>query len=258
MRKHPVIRRLKFCLSLIPYRSSWGFIPCLAGLVVMMCSSGGAAPAKKPSWAVGRDVFINHCAVCHHVNSGTRAPLPSVLRQMSSQEILEALQTGVMKAQGSHLSAQEKGAVADFLVRRRREAHLKITSGFCAASSPSATSGDPIWNGWGNNDRNTRFQSRSGAGLDRDQVKRLKVKWAFGFPGASTAQPTVFGDRVLVGSADGSVYSLDAGTGCIEWIFKAASGVRASISVSQDGRDAYVADGSANVYAITMEHGALV
>src|SRR6185503_18956085 len=50
-----------------------------------------------------------------------------------------------------------------------------------------------IWNGWGDNTSNTRFQDAAGAGLAAADVGRLKVKWAFGFPGDldANAQPTI-------------------------------------------------------------------
>lgn len=254
MNKNSAAPFLSFRSSLVIHHPSLRLIPCLAGIVLALCSTGSAA--QRLRGVNGGDVFINHCAVCHHENSGTRAPLPSVLRQMPSQEILEALETGVMKAQGSQLTPEEREAVARFLGGRRRVVR-KITTGFCAAGS-SPVAADPAWNGWSNSATNARFQSAREAGLDRDQVKKLKLKWVFGFPGASTDQSTVFGGRVVVGGMDGSVYSLDARTGCIHWIFKAASGVRAAISVSADGREAYVADGSANVYAITMASGSLI
>lgn len=219
--------------------------------------AGWAAQNPRANQRIGREVFIKNCAVCHHENSGTRAPLPEVLRQMSSQEILEALETGVMKAQGSQLTAGEREAVAHFL-SPRREAPQRIVTGFCAAKSDPLSEGDAAWNGWGNSATNARFQTARQAGLDRDSVGKLRLKWAFGFPGASTDQPSVSGGRVLIGATDGSVYSLDARTGCIDWTFKASAGIRAAISVSPDGRVAYVADRGANVYAINTASGALI
>jgi polyvinyl alcohol dehydrogenase (cytochrome) len=232
-------------------------LPCPAldvALLILLCAA--AAAAQRPSRRRGRDVFINHCAVCHHENSGTRAPLPNVLGEMSSQQILQALQTGVMRAQGSQITPSEQDAVAEFLSRRRKPV-APITTGFCSQKS-AIFPRDAGWNGWGNSSANTRFQPAKQARLDRDQVKRLKLRWAFGFPDDSTVQPTVFGDRVLVASSGGEVYSLDARTGCINWMFKASSGIRAAISVSGDGREAYVADGRATVYAIGMASGALI
>ena len=59
-------------------------------------------------------------------------------------------------------------------------------------------------------------------------MPRLSLKWAFGFPDATSAwsQPTVAGGRLFVGSQNGTVYALDAKSGCIIWTFTAKSGVR--------------------------------
>ncbi len=175
---------------------------------------------------------------------------------MSSQEILDVLQKGVMKAQGSQLTSSERQEVADFLGGSHRAAP-KITTGFCAENSPVAA-GIANWNGWGNDPENLRFQSASASGLSPEQVRDLKVKWAFGFPETSTVQPTVFDGRVLVGSEGGDVYSLNAKTGCIEWIFKASAGIRSAISVSANGKEAYVGDTDTNIYAINMAKGTLI
>jgi polyvinyl alcohol dehydrogenase (cytochrome) len=45
------------------------------------------------------------------------------------------------------------------------------------------------------------------AQLAGEDVPRLKLKWAFGFPGAvrAIAQPTVVGGRVFIGSQGGKV-----------------------------------------------------
>src|SRR3954468_10100000 len=74
----------------------------------------------------------------------------------------------------------------------------------------------PGWNGWGNGLANTRFQPADQAGITAAQVPALKLKWAFGFPDAISAyaQPTVVGGRVFVGAMNGTVYALDAKTGC--------------------------------------------
>jgi polyvinyl alcohol dehydrogenase (cytochrome) len=50
------------------------------------------------------------------------------------------------------------------------------------------------------------------AQLAADDVPHLKLKWAFGYPGAvrAFAQPTIVGGRLFVGSQNGKVYSLDA------------------------------------------------
>jgi len=90
------------------------------------------------------------------------------------------------------------------------------------------------WNGWGAGQANLRFQSNPG--FTASQVTRLRLKWAFGFPGDTLAfaQPTLVGGCVFAGSASGFVYSLDASTGCTYWKFHAEARVfRASVSVKE-------------------------
>jgi polyvinyl alcohol dehydrogenase (cytochrome) len=91
----------------------------------------------------------------------------------------------------------------------------------------------PSWNGWGADIANTRFQSAKAAGLSAETVGRLRLKWAFGFEGAfsANAQPSVVGGRVFVGGGDRKVYALDAKTGCIHWAFAADAVVRTAVSV---------------------------
>src|SRR5262245_16190061 len=121
------------------------------------------------------------------------------------------------------------------------------------ASAMTDPAAGPHWNGWGVDVTNTRFQSGDQAGLTASQVPSLKLKWAFGFPDASTAygQPTVAAGRVFVGSQNGTVYSLDAKTGCTYWTFKTQSPVRAAATLGPRITDAgaraytlYVADQS--------------
>ena len=88
------------------------------------------------------------------------------------------------------------------------------------------------WNGWGVDPTNSRFQPNPG--LAAADVPRLKLKWAFGYPKETlaSAQPTVVGGRVFVGSYRGNVYSLDASSGCTIWSFNAGAGVRTAITVA--------------------------
>jgi polyvinyl alcohol dehydrogenase (cytochrome) len=137
-------------------------------------------------------------------------------------------------------------------------------SAFCASPAPLAkSSGNPEWNGWGVTIANTRFQLADAAGLTERDVRRLKLKWAFGFPGASSAssQPVVVGGRVYISSVEGEFYSLDAKTGCISWMLETEAGVRSAASVGKTLGDVlavYFGDQAANVYAVNAESGKLL
>src|SRR5580704_3021907 len=113
----------------------------------------------------------------------------------------------------------------------------------------------PAWNGWGVDASNARFQPANAAQLPADQIPRLKLKWAFGFPGVRSVlgQPSVVGGRVFIGVDTGMVYALDENTGCAIWSLKADAGVRTAIAVgppSGQTSAAYFGDLKANVYAV--------
>ena len=126
----------------------------------------------------------------------------------------------------------------------------------------TGTAGGSQWNGWGGDVTERRFQSAERAGLSAAAVPRLTLKWAFGFPKAQMAygQPTVVGNRLFVGSADGTVYALDAESGCTYWTFKAGAPVRTAMSVGPIGSSwaVYFGDLQASAYAIDATTGALV
>jgi polyvinyl alcohol dehydrogenase (cytochrome) len=202
-------------------------------------------------------IFLMRCATCHSPNSGSHAPPPEVLKQMPSQKILEALETGVMKAQGATLRRDQRRAVARYAGREEPPTPVVMT-GFCSAKT-TPTASVSSWNGWGVDDRNSRFQPAQAAGLTADQVPKLTVKWAFGFPNAHTAygQPTIVAGRVYTGSSEGTVYSLDARSGCIYWRFQAKAVVRNAIVIGPGPR-AYFGDLNSNFYAVDADSGKLM
>jgi len=200
-------------------------------------------------------LFQKHCAGCHRPDSATRAPLPEAMAQMSRQTILTALETGSMKTQGAALKAGERRALVEFLSSINATAEPR--TGFCAAG-PAKLTGAVSWNGWGVDLANSRFQPQPG--LTAAQVPALKLKWAFGFANATSAfgQPAIAGGRLFLGSEDGTVYSLDARTGCIYWTYKASSTVRTAISIDASLASLYFGDVGAHVYRLDAASGALV
>jgi polyvinyl alcohol dehydrogenase (cytochrome) len=205
----------------------------------------------------GEKVFQKVCTACHRDGSPTQAPLPEVLRGMPWQAIQTALESGKMRAIGASLSPAERLAVAKYLGTAGEQTIAKTA--YCSAGAGAhLASNAPSWTSWGVDDTNTRFQSAEAAGLTAETVPKLKLKWAFGFPGVTTAfgSPTVYGGRVFVGSADGTVYSLDTKSGCIYWTYKATEGVRTAFTISKDGGTVYFGDLHAWVHAVNVETGA--
>ena len=167
-----------------------------------------------------------------------------------------------MRPQGARLSGPERRAVATFITGRPLEGDVAGASAGRCGEGPRGlryegrrTEDEAAWTGWSASSTNTRFQAAPAAGLTAAQIRRLALKWAFGFPDASVAwaQPTVVAGRLFIGSQNGTVYALDAGSGCIHWTFSAAGGVRTAIA-AVDGR-LYFGDTAANAYALDADSG---
>jgi polyvinyl alcohol dehydrogenase (cytochrome) len=121
----------------------------------------------------------------------------------------------------------------------------------------------PSWNGWGVDASNARFQPDKAAQLPAARISQLQLKWAFGFPGVKSVMgaPVVAAGRLFLGVDTGSVYSLDAATGCLYWSFKADAGVRSAVTVERTAAGRYAAyfgDLKANAYAVDAATGDVV
>jgi polyvinyl alcohol dehydrogenase (cytochrome) len=227
--------------------------------VLLVTGIPGSVSAQSPS---GDEIFKQSCASCHNGAADSRAPGPEALRARTPQAVIESLMTGAMRLQGSRLSGPERRAVAEFVTGK--VVGGDVTGAQAGRCSAPAGAGVPArsgsWSGWSPTITNARFQSGDVAGLTAADVPRLKLKWALGFPDASVAwsSPTVAGGRLYVGSQNGTVYSLDAKTGCIYWTFSAAGGVRTAIAIGPRGAAGtliYFGDTAANAYAVNADTG---
>ena len=216
----------------------------------------------------GPTMYKQLCASCHDTGAA-RAPTRDVLQAMTPERVLTAMESGPMLSMASGRTGVERRAIAEFVTGK------KFSEAFSTKPSPQAmcraVAGEfanpltgPAWNGWGANTQNTRYQDGKMAGLAAGDVPKLKLKWAFGFPGELSAdgQPSIAGGRVFVGTQSGMVYALSAATGCVHWSFTADAAVRAAITIARlESANRYVAfigDRAANVYALDANTGALI
>ena len=205
-------------------------------------------------------LFQKHCASCHDSAAGAQGRVPqiSVLKTMTPAAIQRTLEAGVMKTQAAPLSADERLKIASLLGtavttgKRREELANPCAAGISLREGPA-------WASWGGGLGNTRYQTAKEAGFQAEDLPRLKLKWAFAFPDTSTmrSQPAVYGGRVFVGGQDGSVYALDAGTGCALWSTTVQSQVRSGITVGEIGANpaVFFGDSAGYVYALDGNSG---
>lgn len=226
---------------------------------------------KPTNPATGSSIYMQRCAACHDAGID-RAPKIDSLREMTPQAVLAALETGAMIQMASGLSSEQRRAVSEYVAGKTfastRDLAAAPTQGLCA-NAPGTfemSKNGPIWNGWGSNTSNTRFQSGAEAGLTAADVPKLKLKWALAFPRdlSRNAALTVAGGRIFTGSSSGLVYSIDASSGCIEWTFAAGAGVRtapviATVKTASGDREAvFFGDARASAYAVEAGTGKLI
>ena len=232
---------------------------------VIIVAFAATARAQAPD---GAAVFEKACANCHqNPAADSRAPARAALAQLAPETVLTALTTGNMFRQGSALTDAERRAVSAFLTGRAVGTAAPLpTQGRCTAAPAALRTRDleSGWNGWGAGAANTRYVPAAAGGVTAPMMPRMKLKWAFGFPGVSSArsQPAVLGGRVFVGSESGDIFALDARTGCTHWSYHAQAGIRTALSVAPykpangpAGFAVFFADGTASAYAVDAATG---
>lgn len=228
-------------------------IACLTAVSVQAATRDGAT------------VYEEVCAACHDAGTA-RTPARDVLAALAPARIVTALETGSMRVIGNFsLSGPERIAVAEHLTGKKYDANWADTGANKCSPSDWPTGNplsEPNWNGWGNGLENARYQAAAAAGMSAADIPRLRLKWAFAFPGETfvESQPTVAGGRIFLGSPSGLVYALDAKSGCTHWTFPAAAPVKAPVTIAllDNGRyGVFFGDQSGRVYSLDAATGEL-
>jgi polyvinyl alcohol dehydrogenase (cytochrome) len=258
-------------------RRSWIGLVLAASLALSGCSEPSAdkvggermtstdemqsrdGPAIDVEKHPGKGLFQENCAACH--NGGVpKAPQQVWLEMMAPDALLAAMNGGIMSQQSAHLSALQRQQIAEYLTRTLL-ADYKAPAPPVSCNAQFArfdTASLPAKTGWGHD--NKRFVSAQQAGLTKEQVPQLKLKWAFAYPKAQRArsQPSIGWGAVFVGSQDGTVYAFDLETGCMRWSFRASAEVRTAVVIDPETKRLYFGDVLARMYALDAMTGKLV
>ena len=204
-------------------------LPIVCGMAILLLSVGRTDLPVEFTNAASSNAFIFEfeatCSTCHGDNhSIDRAPNRGALEAMAPERIYQSLTDGPMAQFVLDWSDDKKKGLATAITGRpfggAETRSAASMSNRCAGTSASSSIGQ-----WASRNldatSSARYQSAESAGIAKDQVSDLVLRWAFGLPdaGAMRAQPIVANGRVFVPSDNGSVYSIDQFSGCVHWSF---------------------------------------
>ena len=253
-------------------------IALFLGLALSACTAGevtendaGSAVGNSVSrdtvdtnFQAGKKQFQTHCIACHN-GALPEAQTIAALKLYPPERIVEALTSGVMSTAALPLSGPEIRQVAYFLTGKTLETeHQDLEQYSCDTEIHASDDKEAgSWTGWGGRTNNTRFQAGEQV-LDRNNVQKLELKWAFAFPQTTRvrSQPTVTKAVTYIGSQDGMVYALDTDSGCVYWTFQADTEVRGAIQLHTNPdtgrRTLLFGDFKANAYSVNATTGELI
>jgi polyvinyl alcohol dehydrogenase (cytochrome) len=225
---------------------------------VALAFAFASAARAQSSEPLGATVYAARCAACHD-QVDARIPTRDSLAKMSAARILRTLDFGVMMNVAYPLRRDERDAVAAFLGKGTDESAVP-PSAFCGSDKAiMSRNSAPSWSSWSPSRDNARYQTAEGARLGADDVRRLELKWAYGFAGdvIAFAAPTIVGGTLFVGSASGLIQALDARTGCVHWIHRSSGPARAAMTVAgAPGHETLVfSDQNGGVHALDARTG---
>ena len=227
---------------------------------IALCFLILAAPAVLPAAddPYAAEVFAKNCASCHQSEAGANRRIPRIGRAEDrvlgghSEDARQRHHERRKRHSYRPMSAPQAGDARRNHRHAGRSAREEIANP-CPAGV--GWKGGSAFGSWGGDLANSRFQAPAAAGLRAEDVPRLKLAWAFAFPDTSTlrSQPAVYRGTVFAGAQDGSVYALDAATGCVHWAASVESQVRSGMVVGEVGGNPVVFFGDAAGYLYALD-----
>ena len=228
-------------------------LPALLAACMQQPQLATIATAATPT-SSGAAIYERACATCHD-GGAIQAPRRESLAALSRERILAAMTTGIMSAQASSLSSEEKETLAAYLSAPQTQAGTPASR--CTATPADTSARGEVFD-WGMRPENWRALGNDQTSVSAKNASDLKLAWTFAFPGSTRArvQPTVAVDVLFTADQFGTVYALDAATGCIRWTVQSDKEIRSPLIVGTNAAgepDAlYFGDIAGQIHAIDL------
>ena len=211
----------------------------------------------------GELVYQTYCAACH-AGGDARAASLRTLQNMTAEALNYTLTEGLMSAQASALSDEQRADVIEYLAATRPDDRW-ITSNLCSDEQRAVSLQTIDFAGAGVDRAFSRNMSAQQAGLDKADLENLELAWAMGFPNVSGLRSSpVISDNTLFypAASTGYVLALDTASGCVKWSYDAGAALRAPASISDQQEDGQryliVTDEQARLHALDPVSGELL
>ena len=154
-------------------------------------------------------VFDQNCASCHEMGNAAKsakAPDRKAIHKLTPEAVYESITNGSMKDRAQSISGAQKRAIAEYIGGRKlgtvEAGDAKVDAEpLLRESSPRRCLRSPRVERLGRGHRKHALSTRQVCrNLHRSNLVRLKLKWAFGFPGARAvnSQPPAIAGRTCV------------------------------------------------------------
>jgi polyvinyl alcohol dehydrogenase (cytochrome) len=263
-----------------PFRNLAGLAPVRHLALATALTLGLAACAPDPETAAageqtaladdahpGKDVYEQWCASCHDNGATSGAPSLQAIRTLNRATVKYALELGYMKIQAKDVPKDELAQLIAWLPKDEGKNDNWVEQARCPIKLRRVKlDGAPRTAvNFGIGDHNNRSQTKEDVGLAKADMPNLELAWAVAFPQTPTmrSQPVIVGDTLFLSTTDaGRLYALDAGTGCVKWVYVSDMTLRSSLAFA-DATDTSPAmilmgDAAGKVHAVNAVTGAKV
>ena len=173
-------------------------------------------------------LYTARCAQCHDNPTG-RIPPRASLRYRAAESVYDSLSNGIMRPMTKGLTDDEIKSLVKLLTGREPKSIPNPLDNQCASTSASVAMADGDWLSVHGDIQGRRF--RQPTNIKADTANRLKLKWAYAYPGGAKGPVTIAGDSVFL-AGTGYVVALQKDSGCVQWAHPIGSRTVRAVTVA--------------------------
>lgn len=226
-----------------------------------MDGMGNISAAATKTNTAAEGLYSKKCAQCHN-NPVGRIPPRASMRYRSAEGVYQALKSGVMSPMTEGLSDDEIQSLVKLLTWKLPKDIPDPSNDLCSGKPSQLKLAGDDWSSIHGDNQGQRFRDLTD--VTSDSVNRLKLKWAYAYPGSAAGPVTVAGDTLFL-AGTGHVIALNAESGCVRWSYPVNSRTVRAVTIGSTSAEksdnklpttlALFGDDSGTVFALDASSG---